>query len=200
MRSRHLAEMLAIEELYVREFADFQLQWQDKMEAFEARGGATMAELKYKHESELRDFQQRLLIKSGFPRHSKEYFNLRKIEEYLAKQKNYPAANAMKAKADELEAVEEEKWASERQEDLLSKEASLRGRQEVEAEGVRAKLASQRFDLGRQRQRDLEALLIRYNNGKAEVERQHKMERTKFDREMASELKLIRGSAPRPGR
>lgn len=198
MRSRHLAEMLSVEETYVGEFATFQLAWQEKMDAFEARAEATLGDLKAKHDGELRDFQQRLLIRSAFPRHSKEYFNMRKIEEYLAKQKNYVAADAMREKADALGAEEEDKWNAARQEDLLAKEASLRSRLELEAEGVRSKVASQRTELERQRKRDLEGLLIRYNNAKADLERHHKLERGKADREMAQELKLIRGAMSRP--
>ncbi len=198
MRSRHLAETLGVEETYVGEFAHFTMAWQERMEAFEARAADTLAELRARHDGELREFQQRLLIKSAFPRHSKEYFNMRKIEEYLAKMKDYTAANAMKAKADALQAEEEDRWNAARQEDLLAKEAALRGRLDVEAEGVRAKVASQRTELGRQRQRELEGLLTRYNNAKAEAERHHKLERLKADREMAQELKLIRGAMSRP--
>lgn len=195
MRSRHLSDMLGVEELYVQEFAHFQQAWHDRMAAFEGDAAATLLELKRKHDAEMREFQQKLLIKTGIPRHSREYFNIRKIEEYHAKLKNYAAANEMKEKADALEEVEEEKWNAARQEDLLTKEAIMRGRTEVEAEGVREKLNNQRADLGRKREKELNALLIRYANAKAETERHHKQERMQVDKAMAQELRLIRGSS-----
>ncbi len=80
-------------------------------------------------------------------------------------------------------------------EELLSKEAALRNRQEVEAEGVRGKMASQRTELERQRKKELEGLLIRYNNAKSEADRHQKMEKLKFDKEVAQEMKLLKGSA-----
>ncbi len=166
--------------------------------AFEERCGGMLAELRLKHDGELRDFQQRLLIRSAFPRHSKEYFNMRKIEEYLAKQRNYPAADAMRAKADAVGAGEEDAWNAARQQDMLAKEAALRARLDTEAEGVRGKVSSQRSDLSRQRQRDLEGLLLRYNNSKTEAERRQRGERQKADKEAAHELKLIRGAMSRP--
>lgn len=66
--------------------------------------------LQDRHADELRDFQQRLVAKATQPRHSKEYYNLREIQEKLASQKNYAGASKMKEKADELMAYEEEKW------------------------------------------------------------------------------------------
>jgi hypothetical protein len=40
-----------------------------------------------RHAAELREFQQKLIARGTLPRHSKEYHNLRKIQETLAKQK-----------------------------------------------------------------------------------------------------------------
>jgi hypothetical protein len=87
LRSRQLAEILGIEEAHVVEFQEFHIFWDYKQREFEERSSATLAELQAKHDTELRAYQQKLLVRSAYPRHSKEYFNMRKIEEYLAKGK-----------------------------------------------------------------------------------------------------------------
>lgn len=87
LRSRQLAEVLAVEEAFVVEFRRFHLAWDERQAAFEAHAAMTLAQLRAKHDGELRAFQQKLLVRSAYPRHSSEYFNMRKIEEYLAKQK-----------------------------------------------------------------------------------------------------------------
>jgi len=195
IRSRQLAELLGVEESYVLEFSAFQQHWCIKLTAFEDKAGLSLAALKTRHEADLREFQQRLLIKSAFPRHGKEYFNMRKIEEYLAKLKDFPAAAAMREKADALGLAEEERWNRGRQEDLLSKEAAMQARLEAEAEGVARRLEQQRADLARLRQRELEGLMMRYSNAKMEMVRKHKQEKQAFEREMSQELKLIRGGS-----
>jgi len=87
LRSRHLAELLGVEEGFVYEFRRFHMEWDGRQADAEAAAAATLAALTDKHAAELRGFQQKLLIRSAYPRHSSEYFNMRKIEEYLAKQR-----------------------------------------------------------------------------------------------------------------
>ncbi|RYG51414.1 hypothetical protein EON66_10795 [archaeon] len=109
--------------------------------------------------------------------------------------RSYAAAADMKKKADELAVWEEERWNKERQDELLARENTFKSKLRTELEAVTNRLAQQRADLTRTRQKDLENLLIRYANAKSEIERQHKMEKQRFDKEMSLELKLIRGQA-----
>lgn len=87
IRSRHLAELLGLEEAYVIEFHEFHVTWARKEQEFEERSALALMEVQRRHDAALRAFQQKLLIRSAYPRHSSDYFNMRKIEEYLAKNK-----------------------------------------------------------------------------------------------------------------
>lgn len=102
MRSRQLAERLGVEEAHMLEFQQFNLLWDKKMAEYEENAAKLILAMKERHAAELRDFQQRLIAKASIPRHSKEYLNLRKIQEVLARQKNYVEAAKIKEKADEL--------------------------------------------------------------------------------------------------
>ena len=66
------------------------------------------------------------MAKQVQPKYSKDLLNLRKIQETLAKQKDYGEAHKMKLKADALEAWELEKWHGERQERFVTKEQKFK--------------------------------------------------------------------------
>jgi len=51
------------------------------------------------------NFVGRLMAKQIRPKYSKDLLNLRKIQETLAKQKDYAEAHKMKLKADALEVI-----------------------------------------------------------------------------------------------
>lgn len=140
------------------------------------------------------------MAKATQPRHSREYYNLREIQEKLAHAKNYAAAAKMKDKADELMAFEEEKWNNEKQMEMLHRENVFKGKLASEAEALRKRIAQGRAEQNRARQLALERMLQRYENVKAELEQGHKLERLKFDREVALENKAREGrSATGPG-
>lgn len=185
VRSRQLAEQLAVEEAHMLEFQKFNELWDTKMQAFEQNAQALMDAMRVRHADELREFQQKLIAKALQPRHTSEYLNLREVQEKLAHQRNYAAAAKIKEKADELMAWEEEKWTNERQAEMLRKEEEYKRKLGQEAETMRKRIAQQRAEQNRNRQVALEKLLQRYHNVKKELETAHKVERSKLDREIA---------------
>jgi hypothetical protein len=141
--------------------------------------------LQERHADELRDFQQKLVAAATTTRHSKEYYNLREIQEKLAHNKNYAAAAKIKEKADELMAFEEEKCGNERHKEMLHKENVFKSRLAMEADALRKRVAQGRAEQNRARQIALEKMLQRYYNSKAEMEQSHRLGVAKFERETA---------------
>ena len=125
------------------------------------------------------------MAKATQPRHSREYYNLREIQERLAHSKNYAGAAKMKEKADELMAFEEEKWNNEKQLEMLHKENVFKSRLAMEADALRKRVAQGRAEQNRARQIALEKMLQRYYNSKAEMEQSHRLGVAKFERETA---------------
>jgi len=159
MRARQLAEVLAVEEGHMLEFQQFNAMWDAKMQAYETNGAQLMQAMKERHADELRDFQQKLVAKATTTRHTREYYDLREVQERLAGNKNYAAAGKIKVKADELMAFEEEKWANERHREMLNKENVFKSRLAMEAEGLRKRVAQGRAEQNRARQLALEKML-----------------------------------------
>ena len=187
LRSRQLAESLGLEEAYMTEFTAFNGLWDSKAAAFERNASEALTVMRQRHAAGLRDFQQKLLARGQAPRHSKEYRDLRHVQETLAKAKHYEAAGAMKGKADDMMASEEEKWYSERQAEHLRKEQLFRDKLGVEVEALKRRMAGHRAELNRKRQGELEKLLQRYTNVKAQLEREHKGQAVELDKALAGE-------------
>jgi hypothetical protein len=89
MRSRQIAERLGVEEAHMLEFQQFNLIWDRKMTEYETHAEELVEAMKERHASELRDYQRKLMGKQIRPKFSKDLLNLRKIQETLAKQKEY---------------------------------------------------------------------------------------------------------------
>ncbi len=97
------------------EFQQFNHVWDSKMGQYEDHAQQLLNQLAMKHKDQLITFQQALISKPEKARFSRELFNLRKIQDTLAKQKNYTEAHKIKLKADSLQSWEMEKWKNKKQ-------------------------------------------------------------------------------------
>ena len=90
MRSRQIAERLGVEEAHMLEFQQFNALWDKRMAEFEQKSADLEEAMKERHGTELMEYirnaQSEPLRK---PKFSKELLNLRKIQQTLAKQKEY---------------------------------------------------------------------------------------------------------------
>jgi hypothetical protein len=182
MRSRQIAERLGVEEAHMLEFQQFNMIWDKKMAEYETHAEDLVVAMKDRHASELREFQRRLMGREIRPKFSKDLLNLRKIQDTLAKQKDYAEAHKLKLKADALEAWELEKWHTSRQQDLLQKEAKFKHNKQQEILALQKRIQTGREEQKKQRHLDLERLLQRYQNVKAELEAQQNLERIRMEK------------------
>merc|ERR1712167_266725 len=131
------------------------------------------------------------------PKFSKELLNTRKIQETLAKMKQYSEAHKIKLKADHLEQVELEKLRSEHAHKLAAQEMQFAQRQTAELNALEKRIETARQEHKIQRQQDLERLLQRYQNVKSELEAQQNIERIRSEKYKDSSG--MYESASRPG-
>ena len=183
MRSRQIAERLGVEEAHMLEFQQFNIVWDKKMAEYETHANNLVETMKRRHAEELANFQKFMIEKiSNKPKFSKELLNLRRIQETLARQKDYKEAHRIKLRADQLEAWELEKLRNTTQQGMYSKEAQFRRRQANELLALNKRIQTGRDEQKKQRQQDLERLLQRYQNVKSELEAQQNLERIRADR------------------
>eukprot|EP01041_Mallomonas_annulata_P001675 gene1675-3235_t len=195
MRSRQIAERLGVEEAHMLEFQQFNMIWDKKMADYEQNAEELIEAMKERHAAELRDFQRKLMSKEIRPKFSTDLLNLRKIQDTLAKQKDYAEAHKMKLKADALEAWELEKWHNQRQTELLQRETKFKHVKQQELIALQKRIQSGREEQKKQRHQDLE----RYQNVKAELEAQQNLERVRMEKIAQTGL-LATGGASKKGK
>ncbi|CAM9553649.1 unnamed protein product, partial [Heterosigma akashiwo] len=182
MRSRQIAERLGVEEAHMLEFQQFNMVWDRKMENYEQHAQDLILSMKERHAAELRQFQQKLLDNQPRPKFSRELLDLRRIQEHLAKGKDYQEAHKIKLKSDALEAWEVEKWRNQKQQEMLQREAKFKHGKQQELIALQKRVQTGREEQKKQRQMDLERLLQRYQNVKSELEAQQNLERIRAER------------------
>ena len=180
LRSRQVAQRLAVEELHIHEFQQFNSMWDRKMKDFEDRAGELLELMRQRHVIDIEDFRQKhVQCPNRKPKFSKEMLELRKVELTLARQTEYAEAQIVKVKADALEAAELERMAIEREQQISNAEVKFLHTQEQELNALRQRIQGGAEVQRKARQQDLERLLQRYNNVKAELEASQNAERRK---------------------
>lgn len=170
------------------EFQQFNMVWDRKMENYEQHAQDLILSMKERHAAELRQFQQKLLDNQPRPKFSRELLDLRRIQEHLAKGKDYQEAHKIKLKSDALEAWEVEKWRNQKQQEMLQREAKFKHGKQQELIALQKRVQTGREEQKKQRQMDLERLLQRYQNVKSELEAQQNLERIRAERMSAMGL------------
>jgi sialic acid synthase SpsE len=79
-----------------------------------------------------------------------------------------------------------EKWHGQRQQDLLSKESKFKQVKLQELAALQKRIHTGREEQKQQRHMDLERLLQRYQNVKAELEQQQNLERIRMEKQVLS--------------
>merc|ERR1711990_982332 len=198
MRSRQITELLGVEEAHMMEFQQFNAIWDKKMDEFEMNAKQLVDNMRKKHANELFRFKDKLQKNLPYrPKFSKELLNSRKIQETLAKMKNYAEAHKVKLKADHLEQAELEKLRSQHAHKLAAQEMQFAQRQEAELQALEKRIETARQEHKIQRQQDLERLLQRYQNVKSELEAQQNIEKIRSEKYKGSSGMFE--SASRPG-
>merc|ERR1711934_469095 len=198
MRSRQITERLGVEEAHMMEFQQFNAIWDKKMDEFEMNAKQLVDNMRKKHANELFRFKDKLQKNLPYrPKFSKELLNSRKIQETLAKMKNYAEAHKVKLKADHLEQAELEKLRSQHAHKLAAQEMQFAQRQTSELNALEKRIETARQEHKIQRQQDLERLLQRYQNVKSELDAQQNIEKIRSEKYKGSSG--MYESASRPG-
>eukprot|EP01029_Cantina_marsupialis_P028437 TRINITY_DN776172_c0_g1_i1.p1 TRINITY_DN776172_c0_g1~~TRINITY_DN776172_c0_g1_i1.p1 ORF type:complete len:236 (+),score=64.87 TRINITY_DN776172_c0_g1_i1:51-758(+) len=184
VKSRHIAERLGVEEAHMLEFQQFNEIWDQKMEEYEEQATDLLQTMKERHIMELQKFQEELIGKPARPKFSKELLNLRRIEECLARRKDYAEAAKVKMRCDELEAREAERCNTEKQSSMHNAEKKFVHKQSQEMNALRKRIQTGKNEQKKQRQVDLERLLQRYQNVKSELQQQHSLEWMRMEKSL----------------
>ena len=200
IKAQQVKERLGVEEAHMLEYQQFNSQWDQKCNEYEEQCQGQMDAIKERHLDELKQFQQRLLEKQQKPKFSPVLLNYRKIEEHLARSKNYSEAHKVKAKADRMEAKETEQWNKMKQKEMLQHENQFKAAKRQELCALQKRIKAGREEQRKRRQIALERLMQRYKNVKCEQQSIQKRERIAAEKEGVSlGIKTTPGLGERSG-
>ena len=195
LRSRQVAQRLGVEEAHMLEFQQFNAMWDHTMKEYEERAGELLEAMRQRHELDAREFRATHESAVTVPKWSPKVLDLRQVERTLAKQGQYMEAQKVKDRAEKLEAEETQRAAAEREEHLHKLESGLAERQDQEVSALRQRIQTGAEEQRVARQQDLERLLRRYHNIKAELDSQQHAERLRQRKGGVTALALAHDSS-----
>jgi len=177
LTSKHQAEMLSLKSLYQKEVEEIDERFNQKFLELENKSKEQEEKLNIKHQSEMEDLYN--LLDAKLPKvvkYSKKYLDMKNQEQNLAKQQKYKDAELIKKKCEEIDKIDTDKFNKEKTEKIKSQSIKTANKHLNEKNALKKKLELEYDELKRDRQIATHTSMLRYNNKKAELENQQKME------------------------
>jgi hypothetical protein len=170
-QNAHLKEKVEIEEAYLNEFNDFQSKWTKKLSKFEKKVEESRKEMVSHQKTQLDEATA--AIEEKYALKAKEsnnvILNMMKIEKAQAKQKNYIEAQRTKEawqKEKESLALKQKQQIEAKKLEILA-EYELKNKKEIDE--FIERINDMRINLENERQRELDALLLKYDKIKSQL-------------------------------
>ncbi|CDW84238.1 UNKNOWN [Stylonychia lemnae] len=176
-------DRLQMEEEHAKEYENFQSEWDQRMQQKEQEHNIALQQLEENQQKELEMNRANLEQKiSQVFKASSELLNLRKIQDQLARQKEYAEAHKVQAKILELERIEQDKYNGARNKKIVAAETTLIQKQQIQMNALRKKCEGQMAEDRKLREQQQEKMLQRYMNIKKELENAQNLERIKLEK------------------
>ena len=189
MMLKQQQDQLEIEEAHTKEYETFQIQWDQKLREKEDEHAQQSGQLEDTHTKQLEENRASLEEKlPQEPKASSELLNLRRIQDQLARQREYADAHQIQLKAQELEKQEMDKHIQLRQKKMVSAEAKLIQQQQNQMHALRKKQDNLIREMTRLREREHEQMLQRYQNVKKELESQQNLDRVRLENTFGKQM------------
>eukprot|EP01002_Notosolenus_urceolatus_P009993 NODE_362_length_2175_cov_27.819849_g17_i19.p1 GENE.NODE_362_length_2175_cov_27.819849_g17_i19~~NODE_362_length_2175_cov_27.819849_g17_i19.p1 ORF type:complete len:356 (+),score=81.59 NODE_362_length_2175_cov_27.819849_g17_i19:191-1258(+) len=186
LNSLQEAEMKGLDEAHILEFQHFNRLWNERVDEWDEHMLDCEAQLLERHSAELAEFHAEVSSQPpNRPKFSRDYLNLRSIQDKLAKQKNYSEAAKVKEKADRLEKEEMARFNRERSENFARRETQILARHRAELVAMRKRMERGKAELQRTRHKELEQLEQRYKNVKRDLQGQQAILKAKTSNVMS---------------
>jgi hypothetical protein len=169
LHENQVKERQNLEQDYETERKELEEKWDKKIQEFVDEGKKQEKELVETHNKKMEEYITKLT--SEYPRikYSTEYLNGRVQENKLAKQERYKEAAQKKLINDKMQQQENEKYESERSENINKNAETLGIKQEQDLNVLRARLARIYDKLVVKKDKELETLDNKYKGKKQEL-------------------------------
>jgi hypothetical protein len=177
LAQQHSVEIDSLDNSYKTELEDFNNQWDDKFKKLEDKSKSLEDSLNEKHNRQMNELYEYLELK--LPKNvkfSKSYLELKSQESNLVKLGKFKEAASIKKKIDEVEKFDNDKFNKDKYDKIKSESVRTANKHMNEKASLRKKIEIEFEVLKKERQTNLEKLLLKYKNRKAELENQQKQE------------------------
>mmetsp|Transcript_23122 Transcript_23122/g.17539 ORF Transcript_23122/g.17539 Transcript_23122/m.17539 type:complete len:151 (+) Transcript_23122:215-667(+) len=141
MAMNQAKEREEVEQAHILEYQEFNKNWDEVMHKTEEDHTILIKQLEEKHVHELEENRAKLEQSlPTLPKASAELLNNKKIQEQLARQKEYAEAHKVQVKCQEMERDELEKHMQMRHKKIVAAEAALITKQQNEMSALKKKL------------------------------------------------------------
>lgn len=174
--------MKILEKSHKVEFSNFNSIWSEKFHQFRVACKAGEQDLKKQHQEQYTAEHERLdSALPALPKHSSRLLNLRRMQEFVIKKKEFKEAHNLQLQMNELAGDSQERWAEARNETIRKKLENLERTAGQELQNYRQKALSGFNELKRQRAKEIAAIERRYHNLRQDVTGQQRMENSKLE-------------------
>ena len=174
---QHNIEVDALDNAYKQELEDFNSNWDEKFKKLEEKSKTMEEGINLKHDTQMKQLYE--YLENKLPKNvkfSKNYLEIKNQEENLVKLQRFKEAAALKRKLEELDKVDTEKFNKDKYEKIKSESVKTANKHMNEKNALRKKIEIEFEVLKKERQINLEKLLLKYKNRKHELENQQKQE------------------------
>ncbi|CAG9323709.1 unnamed protein product [Blepharisma stoltei] len=181
LSERQAKEAADLETTFEEEFKAFNDDWDNRMNTYKENCKEMEQQMKGKQENEFETTKKSLEESIPIiPKHSSEYLNLKRIQDTLVRNKEYVEAHAIQQQMIDLEENEKKDWGKDRDTQISLALSTLSKRHEHELEAFKLKAGKGFDELKKLRAAEMESLLKRYQNLKAEQKNAHKLQKNRF--------------------
>jgi len=181
-KARQIEERAQLEHEHIEEFKEFNNFWDKRMSEFDEQAQAIEEQMIVRHQEELGRFTEELDIATPLkPKDSPELLNLKKIQQSLAKKKDYIEAHKVQQRCMKLEKEETDKWLLIREKKILNQRAQLEQKHFNELNALRKRIMTGQDEQRKARSLELERLLQKYQNMRKELDTHHQHELIKIN-------------------
>eukprot|EP00347_Sterkiella_histriomuscorum_P016858 403351580 len=189
MMLNHQQSKQQMEDAQMNEFQNFNQSWDQSIAQKEQEYQQLAQQLEQEHTQDLE--KNRIDLEQKIPqifKASSELLNLKRIQDQLARQKEYAEAHKVQLQIQSLEREEQEKYVQVRNRKIVSAETLLIQKQQQQMYAFRLKFESSITDMRKRRDQDSQLLLQKFNNSKREMETNQNLERIKHEKQFGKQL------------
>ncbi|KAL0230461.1 hypothetical protein PCE1_004020 [Barthelona sp. PCE] len=180
MNHEHDQALTHLKDEQALRFREFQRKWKQIFASIQDDAEEHRAQLIAKHENERQCVLEAFEFESQNKtvKFSSELINYRRVEGVLAKQEKFAEAAEIKKKADDLQALEEERYLINRENALKNRMKHLIKRQKVEYSALDQRLFKKRQEREKTRLVELNQLKLQISNEKHQLRQKQSLEIT----------------------